>query len=149
MLRSEHQAERTTIQIALRCVNNVVDLTNYLELAVRPGSERLHRIERVRILTTPMNSGDLGLRVMMDFIRNNFEAINEVQQGSTSTMLSAISVRVVSQEMFEEFDELLTVLQGSGLITESHRGNLKGTFNGIFLWQERYVEEIRIALQGF
>ena len=147
MLRSEYQAERTLIQTALGCAENAERLTEYLELALRPGEARLLLVERLRIFTIAVNSNELGLQVMIDFVRENFEAINEVQQGQSNTILSEIAIRVASVEILEEFETLLTEFEDSELITEDFAVTLRASVNSNFEWQEKFVEQIRNLLQ--
>lgn len=147
MLQSEYQAERTLIQNALGCADNAEDLTRYLELALRPGDARLLLVERLRIFTVPVNSNHLGLQVMIDFVRENFEAVNEIQQGQSSAILSAIAIRIVTEELYETFDSLLAELEETELITEDFADGLRTSVNNNFEWQEKFVEEIRNLLQ--
>lgn len=146
MLQSEYQAERTLIQNSLGCADNDENLNEYLQLALRPGDARLLLVERLRIFTIPVNSNHLGLQVMMNFVRENFEEINEVQQGQSNTILSEIAIRVVSNELNEEFESLLSELEGSELITEGFGNSLRSSVTNNFEWQEKFVEEIRDLL---
>lgn len=84
---------------------------------------------------------------MMDFIRENFAAINDVQKGSTSSMISAIAIRIVSGEMNEEFNVFLTDLQASELVSQAQVNSWQSSVDAIFAWQDRFVEDIGIVLE--
>jgi len=146
MLASDYQAERTMIQTVLGCANDATDLRNYLELALNPGEARLNLVERIRIFTAPVESMSVGVQVMIDFVRENFDAINEIQQGTSNSILSAIAARTTSPELFESFDSLLIELEGPEQISEEFGISLRASAQNIFEWQERYAEEIRDLL---
>lgn len=146
MLQSEYQGERSLIQEALGCSQDATALTLYLSLAIQPGDAlRLH--ERLNVLVAPVNGGDVGLRVMMDFIRRTFQPILDISPDQVGVMLSAIAERVVTSEMFEEFDSLLTMLVGANVISEGSADNLRATVTSVFEWRELYVEHIERILQ--
>lgn len=148
MLQSDYQAQRTSIQNALGCANSAEDLTRYLELALRPGNNRLNLVERVRIFTTPAESMTVGVQVMTDFVQVNYEEINGIQQGLSNSILSTVSIRITSQELFETFDTVLVELEEAELITEDFANGLRANANSNFEWQEKFVEEIRDLLQA-
>lgn len=134
MLNSEDQAERTLIINALGCAQDEVLLTQYLNLAIIPG-DALRLQEKFRVLVAPVNNGELGLRVMMEFIRFNFHAIIAISPTQVNTMLSNIASRVASQTLYNEFSSLLTLLQEFGGITESSAGNYRSSANANLVLQ--------------
>lgn len=141
MLQSDYQGERTLILDALGCANDVAALTEFLHLAVAPGNS-LHLVERTRMLTAPVSSGEVGLRVMMNFVGLHFRAVNNVAQGQVNSMLSAIAIRVVSETVFDEFDSLLVNLIEQNVISEDNGNSFRASANQNFEWQTRFVEEI-------
>lgn len=141
LIQSDYQGERTLLIDALGCANDVAALTEFLHAAVAPGNA-LHLVERTRMLTAPVSSGEVGLRVMMNFVGLHFRAVNNVAQGQVNSMLSAIAIRVVSQTIFDEFDSLLVNLVEQNVISEDNGNSFRASSNQNFEWQTRFVEEI-------
>lgn len=141
LLQSEDQAERTLIIAALGCIQDESLLTQLLNLAIMPG-DALRLQEKYRILTSPVNNGDLGLRVMMNFIRYNFHAILSVSSSQVNTMLNNIAPRISSQAMLDEFDSLLSLLEQFNGITEGFGSTLRTAANSNLQWQEKHLDEV-------
>lgn len=147
MLQSEDQAERTLIIAALGCSQDEAILTQLLNLAITPG-DALRLQEKFRVFAAPVNNGELGLRVLMNFIRYNFHAIVSVAPAQINTMLNNIAQRVSSQEIFDEFDSLLKLLEEFNGITGTNGVSYRGTANNNLQWQEEHLKEIEEWLQG-
>lgn len=141
MLNSEDQAERTLIIAALGCSQDAALLTQLLNLAIIPG-DVLRLQEKFRVLVAPVNNGELGLHVMMDFIRYNFESILAVSSTQVNTMLTNIASRVASVELSDEFDALLAFLEGSGIITEANRISFEASTASNLDWQTNNSDQI-------
>lgn len=147
MLQSEDQAERTLIINALGCAQDEVLLTQYLNLALIPG-DALRLQEKFRVLAAPLNNGELGLRVIIDFIRYNFHAINGILPTQVNTMLSNIASRVASQTLYNEFTSLLTLLQDFGGITEGNANTYRSSANVNIAWQTANLGAIEKFFRG-
>jgi len=145
MLNSEDQAERTLIINALGCAQDEATLTNYLNLAIQPGNN-LRLQEKFRVLVAPVNNGELGLRVMMNFITANHESIKEVTPTQVDIMLNNIAPRIASQELNDAFNTMLDALEAAGGITSTSREAHKATANSNLNWQEKYLEKIELWL---
>jgi aminopeptidase N len=147
MFQSEDQAERTLIINALGCSQDETLLTQYLNLAILPG-DALRLQEKFRVLVAPVNNGELGLRVMMNFIRNNFHSIIKISPTQHNTMLSNIASRVSSKAIYDEFESLLKLLEDyEGISTssgETHRKTAQSNLD----WQVKNLDQITEWLQG-
>lgn len=141
MFQSEDQAERSLIINALGCAQDATLLTQYLNLAILPG-DVLRLQEKSRVLLAPVNNGELGLRVMMDFIRFNFHAIIAISPTQVNAMLSNIATRVASQTLYEEFNSLVTLLQAFDGITEGSGNSYRESANATLVWQEKNLAAI-------
>lgn len=147
LLQSQDQAERTLIIGALGCTQNEALLSQFLNLAVIPG-EALRLQEKFRVLAAPVNNGELGLRVMMEFIRYNFHAIISVSSTQVNTMLNNIASRVASKEIFDEFKSLLTLLEQFKGIAKANADNYQAIAQANLDWQEKNLEQIDDWLSG-
>ncbi len=141
---SNNQAERTLIQLALGCSQDFDSLLTFLRTAF---TDELRLTEKFRVLVAPQNHGVLGLRVMMELIRSNFDDINDVAAGQTNAMLSSIAARVSSNEIFNEFDSLLTHLLELNRITEAAANNFRTSARVNLNWQQVNLAEIREWLE--
>lgn len=146
MLQSEDQAERTLIIAALGCSQDESILTQFLNLAITPDALRLQ--EKSRVLAAPVNNGELGLRVMINFIRYNFNALLAVSPSQVNTMLNNIAPRISSKILLDEFITLLSLLEESGGITESNGLNYRATANANLQWQNKHLDEVSEWLRG-
>ena len=147
MLQSEDQAERTLIINALGCAQDEVLLTQYLNLALIPG-DALRLQEKFRVLAAPLNNGELGLRVSIEFIRYNFHAIIGILPTQVNTMLSNIASRVASQTLYDEFTSLLTLLQDFGGITEGNANTYRSSASVNIAWQTANLGAIEKFFRG-
>lgn len=141
MFQSEDQAERTLIINALGCAQDATLLSQYLNLAILPG-DALRLQEKFRVLVAPVNNGELGLRVMMEFIRYNFHAIIAISPTQVNTMLSSIASRIASQDLYNDFNSLLTLLQTYGGITESDGQTYRASANENLAWRTKNLGAI-------
>lgn len=146
MFQSEDQAERTLIINALGCAQDATLLSQYLNLAILPG-EALRLQEKFRVLVAPVNNGELGLKVMMEFIRYNFHAIIAIAPTQVNTMLSNIATRVASQTLYNEFNSLLTLLQTFGGVSEANANNYRASANANLAWQTKNLGAIETWFQ--
>lgn len=147
MLASEDQAERTLIISALGCTQNEVLLTQFLNLAIIPG-DALRLQEKFRVFASPANNGELGLRVTMNFIRNNFHAILKTAPTQVNTMLANVASRVASESIYKEFDSLLELLEKFNGINAGRGVSLRATANSNLNWQKNYVGQIETFFEG-
>lgn len=141
---SNNQAERTVLQLALGCSQNFDSLLTFLRTAL---TDELRLSEKFRVLVTPQNHGELGLRVMMELIRSNYDELINVAAGQVNTMLSSVASRVSSEELFSDFDLLLTHLLDLNRLTEAAVTNFRTTARVNLNWQQVNLVEIREWLQ--
>lgn len=141
MFKSEDQAERTLIINALGCAQDETLLMQYLNLAIIPG-DALRLQEKFRVLVSPVNNGELGLRVMMEFIRYNFHEIIAITPSQVNTMLSNIASRIASQTLYNEFDALLEMLQQYNGIAVGTANTFRSSANANLDWQTANLEAI-------
>lgn len=141
MFKSEDQGERTLIIAALGCSQDATLLAQFLNLALLPG-DALRLQEKFRVLSAPVNNGELGLRVLMNFIRESYQQITAIASSQVDTMLSNIASRVASQTLYDEFDSLLKFLEASNGITESSGVNLRASAKINLDWQKQNLEKI-------
>lgn len=142
---SNDQAERTLLQLAMGCSQDFTSLLTFLRTAF---TDELRLSEKLRVLVAPQNHGVLGLRVMMELIRSNFDDLIGVVAGQVNTMLSSIASRVSSEEIFSEFHSLLMHLLDSDHITEAAVASFRTAARVNLNWQEVNLAEIREWLQG-
>lgn len=137
---SNNQAERALLQFALGCGQDHGSLLEFLRSTF---TSELRLSERLRVLLVAQNHGEVGLRVMMDLIRNNHDDIINVGAGQINTMLSSIATRISSDELFNEFDLLLIELQDLNRITEAAVNNFRISARVNLNWQQVNLAEIR------
>lgn len=137
---SNNQAERTVLQLALGCSQDFDSLLTFLRTSF---TDELRLSEKFRVLVVPQNNGELGLRVIMELIRNNYDDIIDVAAGQVNTMLSSVASRVSSEELFDEFDSLLIHLLDLNRLTEAAVTNFRTTARVNLNWQRVNLAEIR------
>jgi aminopeptidase N len=143
MIGSNDQAERTILINALGCVQNENLLMSLLYLTITNGNNfRLQ--EKSRVLVAPLNSGIIGLKVMIDFIELNHEAISEISSSHVNTMLMAIASRIPTNSLYTQFKLLLTLLKSKDGISESTHSILLESASVILKWQNQYLSEVTI-----
>lgn len=147
MFQSQDQAERTLIINALGCSQDETLLSQYLNLAILPGNA-LRLQEKSRVLAAPVNNGELGLRVMMNFIRNNFQAVNKISTNQVDTMLSSIAMRIAAQEMLNELNSLLTFLLSFDGTTDTDVAKYRSSVQNNLNWQSKFLNSIHDWLGG-
>lgn len=140
LLSATRQIERNRIIAGLGCIENSEILYQHLFMAIRPGT--LSNAERSNILSSPLNNGIDSLLVLVDFIRLNYGGINLINPNLVSTLCSNIAVRISTEEMFNEFSNLLEHLEINGVISTNTRNNLGLSAQGILNWQEQNLEHI-------
>lgn len=141
---SNNQAERTVLQLALGCSQDFDSLITFLRTAF---TDELRLSEKFRVLVVPQNNGELGLRVMIELIRNNFDDIINVAAGQVNTMLSSIASRVSSEVLFNELNSLLLHLLDLNRLTEAAVNNFRTMARVNLDWQQLNLPEIREWLQ--
>lgn len=141
MFKSEDQAERTLIINALGCAQDESLMMQYLNLALIPG-DSLRLQEKSRLLVAPTASGEVGLRVMMEFIRYNFHGIIDIASYLVNTMLSNIASRIASESMYNEFNSLLTLLEEFKGVTADRARSYRASANANLDWQRKNLKAI-------
>lgn len=141
MLASEDQAERTLIINALGCSQNEARLKTYLETAL---GDEIRLQEKSRVLMAPINNGESGLRVMMNLIRDNRAAINEIASDQISIMCTNIAARVSSEATLTVFSTLLDQLQSSSHLPATSVSDLKAAAQANLAWQQKYLSSFRV-----
>lgn len=141
MLSSEDQAERTLIIAALGCSQDETLLKSFLNLAITPG-DALRLQEKFRVFAAPANNGELGLRVLMNFVEKNFHAILAVSPSQVSSILSSIAARIASETILTEFKTLLALLKQYGGISATAETNYIATAEGNIDWQKKNLGPI-------
>jgi hypothetical protein len=141
MIKSNDQAERTLLINSLGCAENENLLNSLLYLAIFDGNNfRLQ--EKTRVFMAPLNSGLVGLKVMMNFIQLNQQSISEISSSHINMMLTAIASRIPTNSLYTEFKNLLTFLKSINGISESTHSNLLESANAGLKWQSQYLNEI-------
>lgn len=147
MFASNDQAERTLIINALGCSSKSDELDAYLALVLQE-DDKLRLQEKFRILAAPLNNGELGLQVMISFIKTNYLRIIGISESQVKVMLSNIAPRIASTALQTEFNELLNqiaTMEPSGLTSEEVEA-YRTTVNNNLIWQEKYLDEIHVWL---
>lgn len=139
MLASEDQAERTLIIAALGCSTSSERLNSLLGMALEANTVRLQ--EKFRILTAPLNSGDVALRTLIDFIRANYVAINTIADNQARSMVANLAPRITLFTQ-ADFTRLLTFLQTNGVLTETQVASYSASVTSNVLWMTRNADEI-------
>lgn len=134
------QIERNRIISGLGCIENSEILYEHLLLAIRPGP--LTDEERSNILSSPLNNGINSLLVLIDFIRLNYGGINLIEENRVSTLCSSIAIRVSTEELFDEFVNLLSHLEINGAISTDTGERLRVSAEGILNWQDEHLQDI-------
>lgn len=134
------QIERNRIIAGLGCIENSDILYEHLFMGIRPGT--LSNAERSNILSSPLNNGIDSLMVLVDFIRLNYGGINLINPNLVSTLCSNIAIRISTEEMFDEFTNLLEHLEVNGVLSTNTRNNLLLSAQGILSWQEQNLQHI-------
>lgn len=141
MIGSMDQAERTILINALGCVENETSLMSLLYLTITEGNNfRLQ--EKSRVLVSPLNSGLIGIQVMIEFIQLNYQAISEISSSQLDTMLTAIASRIPTNTLYTQFNFLLTFLKFKDGISESTNNRLLESASVILRWQNQYLNEV-------
>lgn len=140
LLSATRQIERNRIISGLGCIEDSAVLYDHLFMAIRPGT--LSNGERSSILSSPLNNGISSLLVLVDFIRYNYGGINLININLVSTLCSNLAIRISTEEMFEEFTNLLSHLQLNGAISTATGNNLRLSAQSILNWQELHLEHI-------
>lgn len=134
------QIERNRIIAGLGCIEDSVILYEHLFMAIRPGP--LSSAERGNILSSPLNNGIDSLLVLVDFIRLNYGGINVIDPNLVATLCSNIAIRIPTEELFDEFTNLLSHLELNGAISTSTGNSLRLSAQGILSWQEQNLQHI-------
>lgn len=139
MLASDDQAERTLIIAALGCSTNSDRLNSLLGLALEADTVRLQ--EKFRILSAPINSGEVALRTMIDFIRANHVAINLIADNQVRSMMANLAPRITLFTQ-SDYNRLLTIVQNAGYLTEANVASYTATLQSNIDWMGKNAEEI-------
>lgn len=139
MLASEDQAERTLIIAALGCSTNSERLLPFLRMALEADTVRLQ--EKFRILSAPINSGEVALRSMIDFIYANYAAINTISPSQVRSMLGNLAPRITLYTQ-SDFTRLLTLLQTNEVLTEAQVASYAASITSNVLWMTNNADEI-------
>jgi aminopeptidase N len=147
MIKSNDQAERTLLINSLGCAQNENLLNSLLYLAIFEGNNfRLQ--EKTRVFMAPLNSGLVGLKVMMNFIQLNQQAISEISSSHINTMLTSIASRIPTNSLYTEFKDLLTFLKSINGISDNTQSILLESANSGLKWQSQYLDEISTWLEN-
>lgn len=144
MFQSQDQSERALIISGLGCSQDEIMLTQLLNFVIFPGNA-LRLQEKFQILFAPVDNGDLGLRVMLNFIRNYR---NSIPDQVMSILLSNIAARISSQTMLDELNLVLNVLQNSNKITETIALTCRLAVQHNFDWQKINLRTINEYFLG-
>lgn len=138
---SNDQSDRNAIITGLGCIQDPELLESLFAIAVSPSSS-FSNAERSRILTSAINNGEESINSMIQFLGTEYRAIAEF--GSISTMCSNIASRIHNENLQNDFFEVLTTLEGNGLISNAQANNYRASSNDLLNWQQanmRYIEE--------
>ena len=139
LLTSPRPRQRNMVISGLGCIESPQILLSHLSFALEPFE--LSNSERSSILLSPLNHGDTSLRVMMDFIRENYEKINFFNPNQVAILCSNIAARVSSDPMFQEFNSLLTRMQLVRAITINQANTYRSSARVIMLWQDENLDD--------
>lgn len=139
MLASEDQAERTLIIAALGCSTNSDRLNSLLGLALEPDTVRLQ--EKFRILSAPLNSGEVALRTLIDFVRFNHAAINQIADNQVRSIMANLAPRIT---LFTEGDykRQLTAMRNNGYLTDANVESYTASIQSNIDWMHKNADEI-------
>lgn len=142
MFASKNQGERTLIIAAIGCNQDSDILKEFLDLTVQVKGSKMRLQEKSKILAAPINNGELGLRVLIDFVEKNFEKILEISSPLLNTILTNIASRIASEEIYTKFDTLLSQLESFNATTKSKVETHRVTVNNNLRWQSRNLATI-------
>ena len=134
-------AERTRMIAGLGCTQNTDLLFSLLNLVILPGIE-LTTVEKNRILTQSASNGEDAIRVLMSFTRENFVAMSEISVNTINNVLTNVAMYIGSEELFTEFEQLITMLVVNGGITINQFVALRESGRVNLNWQRDNLEPI-------
>lgn len=140
LFSTTRQIERNRIINGLGCIGDAELLYEHLFMAIRPGP--LTILERANILSATLNNGIDSLLVLMNFVRVNYGGINLINGSLVWTMCSNIAIRISTEQMFDEFEDLLTHLELNGAITANAADDFRISAGGILNWQEQNLADV-------
>ncbi|XP_070503360.1 aminopeptidase N-like [Chironomus tepperi] len=141
LFQTYDSAERTRMIAGLGCTQNTDLLFSFLNTALLPGIE-LSTAEKNRILSQSASNGEHAVRVMMTFIRENFEAMSQISANTVNNALTNVAMYIGSQELFREFEDLIIDLVHSGGITIPQFGHLRELARENLNWQRDYLDHV-------
>lgn len=142
---SSKSTMRNIILTSLGCTQNSELLLNYLKYAVNPENS-LTNDERLKILTSPMNQAGNSLRVVINFVTENFNEITRYKL--LQTICNSVASRIYSQNLFDNFSVLLELLRSNDGISETDADKFRKTANFILDWQKKNTIYIQNFLEN-
>lgn len=139
MLTSSRPRQRNMVISGLGCIESPQILRSHLSFALEPFE--LSNNERSNILLSPVNNGDTSLRVMMEFIRDNYERINSFNPNQVAILCSNIAQRISSEPMYQEFVALISRMQLVGAITLNQSNAFRESARVILRWQDENLDD--------
>lgn len=137
MFQSTSQTERNTLISALGCTQNMMLLTNYLNLAIIPGIP-LTSTEKTRVLQSSLREN--SIKTLLNFVRDNHVAINSI--GQLNSMCGFIAPFITNEELHDEFFAVLDLLKGKSLITDANISTHNTTVSAISKLHEEILDDI-------
>lgn len=141
LLQTTDSAERTRMIAGLGCTQNTDLLFSFLNLAILPGIE-MTTAERNRILTQSASNGEYAIRIMMEFTRENFIAMSEISVNTVYNVLTNVAMYIGSNELFREFEALITMLVGNREITINQFVVLRESAQVNLNWQRDNLQHV-------
>jgi aminopeptidase N len=142
MLNLKNQAQRTLIIRALACAQNEVNLKKLLTLAIDEDEPRVRLQEKYRIFSAWPNAGIVGVKVIIEFVKENYEDINKISPSLVRSILNNAASYVSSDNLATQYTELLDFLKTKNVINDSHKDDYLSAVNATKLWQDKNVRVI-------
>ncbi|KAG5683236.1 hypothetical protein PVAND_012529 [Polypedilum vanderplanki] len=141
MLNLENQAQRTLIIRALGCAQNEANLKTFLLLAIKD-EPKIRLQEKYRIFSSWTNAGHVGVKVVIDFVKEHYEDISDISSSLVRSILNNAASYISSEELTTQFIDLLDFLKAKNVIDDTHKNDYLNTVNATILWQEKNVKVI-------
>lgn len=142
MLNSKYQAYRTLLIRALASTQDEALLKKYLNLAIDDHDPRIRLQERYRIFSSWPNAGVVGVKVVMEFLKENLAHVNGISPTLPRSILNNAAALISSDALIAQFTELLDFLITNGVINDSHKTEYLSTVNATKIWQDKNVKLI-------
>jgi hypothetical protein len=122
-------------------------LHDFLTLAITP-SIALSLDERNRIFAAAAPNGDYALKAILDFTEENLSYIHALNGTAFNSILSSVASRIGSQELYDRFVEVMTIILNYEGITQNGFDTYKESAMANLNWQVANIEPIERFFAG-